>query len=128
MLESVLESVSVCAGQFEQIWAWLPSLTAIQDPRLLFSTVVDGYNLETLLVKAGRSSPLLLVVETAQREVSSFDSRCSPLSPPYARSQSSVLLLLLGQVFGAYITVPLKRATRYTGDRSFSSTTIYKHS
>lgn len=62
-------SKMITKAMWETIWYWLPHRYQIEDPKLLFTTATDGYNLNTLTNKCGSSKPQLILVKTANQEI-----------------------------------------------------------
>eukprot|EP01132_Coremiostelium_polycephalum_P007930 gene7930-9756_t len=57
---------------YEYIWAWLPHKLCICDPKIVFSSVQNGFNLRLLYEKCRDKSPLLVVIKSNSGAVFGF--------------------------------------------------------
>jgi len=66
-----LDNVSSLAGPEElaSLWLWLPLRFRSLEPRLVFCSNVDGFNLNTLLSKSVKYIPTILLIKSQEQKV-----------------------------------------------------------
>jgi len=64
------ESLSLLTLEhFETIWTWIPQRYRLHDPRIIFNSEEDGFNLRTLISKCSDYIPTLLIVKTKEQKI-----------------------------------------------------------
>lgn len=79
-------STIVSRDQFSAIWSWLPSAMKLKEPKKLFCSSVDGFNINTLMEKCIFECPTILLIKTNSQNI-----------------------------FGAFVTAPWEASHKYKG-------------
>jgi len=72
--------------QLATLWSWLPARYRIKEPRRLFCSSVNGFNLGTLVLKCGKTAPTIMIAKTKK-----------------------------GRVFGVFVSTEWQKSNEYRG-------------
>ncbi|XP_063716585.1 GTPase-activating protein skywalker-like isoform X2 [Symsagittifera roscoffensis] len=89
VLETIKSNI-IDQEQLHKLWLWLPPKSSVFQPTLLYQTHLDGFNLSQLYRKIESHQPVILIINTLNKEV-----------------------------FGAYISVMLKERHKYDKGMGF---------
>lgn len=55
--------------QFSLLWGWMPHGFQITEPRLIYSTKVDGFSLHRLYLRCQEIAPLILIIRSLENNI-----------------------------------------------------------
>eukprot|EP01114_Cavostelium_apophysatum_P002458 TRINITY_DN12197_c0_g2_i1.p1 TRINITY_DN12197_c0_g2~~TRINITY_DN12197_c0_g2_i1.p1 ORF type:complete len:771 (-),score=201.43 TRINITY_DN12197_c0_g2_i1:36-2348(-) len=97
-LPEFADSVIFDQDQFACLWNWLPNRLKLSRLKLLYRCSSHGFSLNTMIIKAKRASPLVLLIKTKERHV-----------------------------LGAFITCALEKTPTYIGNGEMFLFTFHPH-